>query len=297
MPRAVLIMMVAFMTTSQPPPGAPRVIWSARVSATAEHPAVTGTDGTACTSCHAEIINRPVVHGPAAAGTCSACHVETSVAERRRIGLKSGASSHRTAALCTTCHAEIAERLSEPHRHAPVAAGDCTACHDPHGSSFRFQLPADGNRACTTCHEDIAQMLAQSHAHAPAATSCQICHDPHAARRPAQLRAPENAVCLTCHFARAADGGMSDVQSMFGRHPRPDLERLISTGRRIRLNASLATGHPTVTHPVDGAQDPRVTGRTLGCASCHSPHGAPAAKLFRFGATNVSALCVECHRL
>jgi predicted CXXCH cytochrome family protein len=295
MPRSVQVMVLALIITSSPPSGAQSSPPATRVSATAEHPAVTGAEGAACTSCHADVLKHRVAHGPAAAGQCGACHVETKVANRRRMGLKSGASDRRTAALCTTCHTDIAERLTARHRHAPVAAGDCTACHDPHGSAVRFQLPAEGNRACTTCHEDIAQTLALSHAHAPALAACQLCHDPHAASARSQLRVPENTLCLTCHFEQATDTPEVDRGSIFGPHPRPDLDRLISTGRRIGLDPSLAAGHPTVAHPVDGRPDPRVKGRTLGCASCHNPHGARTAKLFRFGATNVSALCVQCH--
>jgi predicted CXXCH cytochrome family protein len=218
-----------------------------------------------------------------------------SVSGRRRVVLKGGASSRDTAALCFTCHEDIANRLKQPHRHAPVAAGNCTACHDPHGSPYRFQLPADGNRACTTCHEDIGQALAEARVHTPAATSCQICHDPHAASRPSQLRAPGNTVCLACHVDAPVDTALIDDGMLFGPHPSEDVKRLVATGPRILLDASLLSGHPTIAHPVDARQDPNQKGRTLGCASCHNPHGSPGVKLFRFGATSVSSLCVRCH--
>ncbi|HEV3486268.1 MAG TPA: cytochrome c3 family protein [Vicinamibacterales bacterium] len=239
--------------------------------------------------------SRPVMHGPVAAGQCSACHEVTSENGRRRVALKTGSAGRDTSTLCLTCHTDMTERLSQPHRHAPVAAGHCTACHDPHGSPFRFQLPAEGTRTCTTCHEDIAQALGERNVHTPAAASCQICHDPHAAGGPAQLRTAGNALCMTCHFDAIGDAQAIDVRVTFGRHPHPDLDSLIASGRRIRFDASRAIGHPTQAHPVDAREDPKTKGRTLGCASCHNPHGSPGAKLFRFRATNVSALCVQCH--
>jgi predicted CXXCH cytochrome family protein len=294
MPRTVRLMLLALTLAAQSLPGAHGSRLAARSSAPAEHPPVTGGDGAACTACHDEVTTRRVMHGPVAAGRCSTCHVVGTVAGRRRVVLKAGASSRDTATLCITCHTEIGDRLKQPHRHAPVAAGNCTACHDPHGSPFRFQLAADGNRACTTCHDDIAQALAQAHVHAPAAVSCQICHDAHAAEHPSQLRAASNTVCLACHVDAPVDAAVID-QGLFGRHPPADLDRLARTGPRILLDPSLLSGHPTVGHPVDGRPDPHEQGRTLRCASCHNPHGSMGAKLFRFGATGVSSLCVRCH--
>lgn len=298
MPRSVRLMLLALALAvqssagSQQSPG-PRL--DARTSSPAEHPPVRAADGAACTSCHDDVTARGVLHGPVAAGRCSTCHVVDSVGGRRRVMLKNRASSRDTAALCITCHEDIGERLKQPYRHAPVAAGNCTACHDPHGSPFRFQLPAESTRACTICHEEIAQALADKHAHEPAATSCQICHDPHAASRPAQMRAPANTVCLACHVDAPVDAALIGDGMLFGRHPSEDVGRLVATGPRIALDAALGSGHPTIAHPVDGRPDPSQKGRTLGCASCHNPHGAPGGKLFRFGAMDVSSLCVRCH--
>jgi predicted CXXCH cytochrome family protein len=297
MPWAARMMLFTFVLAVQSGASAHASRQRARTPAPAEHPPVTGSDGVACTACHADVIARPVMHGPVAAGNCSTCHVVGTVPGQRRVTLKGGVSSRDTARLCVTCHQETTDRLAEPHRHAPVAAGDCTACHDPHGSPFRFQLQSDGNRACTACHEDIAQALAQPHVHAPAAAACGICHDAHAASQPSQLRAPGNVVCLACHLDRAVDAAVVDGRSLFGRRPPDGIEQLIATGPRILLDASLALGHPTVGHPVDARPDPNHKGQTLGCASCHNPHGSAGAKLLRFGATGVSSLCVRCHSL
>lgn len=268
---------------------------AAPVRGAAPHPPVAAADGPACTQCHEGVTNHRVVHGPVAAGKCSTCHVVTGDAGNRRIALARGVSPKSTAPLCLTCHEDIAGRLTERHRHAPVAAGDCTACHDPHGSPFRFQLADEGNRACTRCHADIAEALAASHVHAPAAMSCQICHDAHAASRPAQLRAAANTVCVACHVDAPIDTALVDEGSVFGRHPANGVPRLVERAPRILLDGSLTAGHPTVRHPVDGRPDPTAKGRTLGCTSCHNPHGSRGAPLLRFGATGVSALCIRCH--
>jgi len=268
---------------------------SERATAKKDHPPVTAMTGAACTNCHADILARRVMHGPAASGDCAACHIVTSSAGTRRIGLKGNASSRDTAALCVACHTDTADRLKQAHRHAPVASGNCSACHDPHGSAYRFQLPADGNQTCMKCHEDIAQALAQTHVHGPAVNACVICHDAHAAAHPAQLKAAGNDMCVACHVDAAADAAASDPRALFGPARIDGLDTLISKAPRILLEGSLTMGHPTRGHPVDARPDPAEKGRSLRCASCHNPHGSVGAKLLRFGATGVSSLCIRCH--
>ena len=258
------------------------------------HPAVAG-DGAACITCHQEITGARVMHGPAAAGQCRACHVVDTSSGVRRVTLKDVGADGATARLCVTCHEEIATRLQQKHRHAPVASGKCTACHDPHGSPFRYQLPVEPARACVSCHQDIGDALTQAYVHAPAGASCQICHDPHAAAQPAQLRARSNEVCLACHIDAPPDRIAADAVSLFGAHRADAIDRLAASGSRILLDASLAAGHPTRGHPIEGREDPSRKGRTLECTSCHNPHGAAGAKLLRFGATGISSLCIRCH--
>ena len=66
---------------------------------------------------------------------------------------------------------------------------------------------------------------------------------------------------------------------------------------RFSKHVARVSGHPVTAHPVDARQDPTRKDLTLGCASCHNPHGTAVAKLLRFGATGVSSLCIRCHRM
>jgi len=272
-------------------------VWSGTIAAAAEHPPVAALTKAGCDGCHEPVTSHRMLHGPVAAGDCAACHVVDDTPGRRRISLKLATPGGDTSALCVSCHQENGERLKQAHRHAPVAAGRCTACHDPHGSEFRFQLAEEGNGACVRCHADIAQALAQSHAHAPAAAACSICHDAHAGPQPAQMKAAANLVCLACHADARSGRPEIDVRALLGRGPLDGLDRLISTASHIGLDASLRAGHPTIGHPVDGRPDPAEPARTLRCTSCHNPHGTTAAKLLRFGAAGASPLCVRCHTI
>ncbi len=271
---------------------------SASASTATRHPALAGAQNDAtCASCHTDITTRKVLHGPVAVGTCLRCHTLNQAGDRVAIGLANGATSENTAPLCVTCHEDMAARLKQAHVHAPVAAGGCTVCHDPHGSAFPFQLRAQRNEACLTCHEDVAEALRLKVLHVPAAASCVLCHDPHASPFPAQTRQRLNGLCLSCH---APEAFTPDDETPTGR--RAWQRALAAAGlsgsrRHIGLNAVGAAGHPVYGHPVQGVRDPLEKGRELTCVSCHNPHGAAGGALFRFGAINVSGLCIKCHSL
>jgi len=68
--------------------------------------------------------------------------------------------------LCVTCHKEMKQTLaSAQFLHGPVRAGNCSACHDPHGGQFAGLLDRSFPRTfytrfdvkkydlCFTCHE------------------------------------------------------------------------------------------------------------------------------------------------
>jgi predicted CXXCH cytochrome family protein len=296
MPRAVLMMLMGTAFLIEATAGAQNARPSGRAAARADHPPVSTAEARQCATCHAEVASHRVMHGPSASGACQTCHVVTvSNGRSTTIALAGGARRGDTKRLCVACHEEAAAGTGNPHVHAPVAAGDCTSCHDPHGSGFRYFLPAEGNGVCFTCHADVAEAVGKAFGHEPAAASCTLCHDPHAAKFPSQLRAGVNTVCLACHLEMGPDDALPDHVVLFGKTGAQQKE-LIANGSRIRLDATRRAGHPSVRHPIEGPSDPAAKARALSCASCHNPHGAKSRTLLRFGATGVSSLCVRCHQ-
>ena len=260
------------------------------------HPLVAAGDERACVACHREVTAHREMHGPTAAGACLSCHLPTESGGRQAMKLTHDGRRGDTRRLCFQCHKEVESRMRDARVHAPVAAGDCVACHDPHGTAFRFQLSAQGNGACLGCHADVGQALAQRFKHGPAEASCAICHDPHAAKFPSQLRGPVNTVCLACHFNPPRQAAADDSAALFGKAIGTH-ERLLAEGPRIVLDRSLRSGHPNIGHPIEGPDDPLRKGQPLNCTSCHNPHGTSSRKLMRFEATGISSLCVRCHAL
>lgn len=79
--------------------------------------------------------------------------------------------------LCNSCHDR---KDTADHLHGPVAAGQCTFCHDPHGSSNPLFLKDLGRNLCLNCHN---QSSSEGHVSQDATNDCLGCHDPHGSEK------------------------------------------------------------------------------------------------------------------
>ena len=106
------------------------------------------------------------IHPPYRDKECDACH------ERER----GNRLTDPLPDLCYGCHDDFRDSLA--YLHGPVAAGQCTACHNPHMTKKPHLLKHSGNALCLFCHDK--NRLAQTKTHADKmGQNCQQCHDPH----------------------------------------------------------------------------------------------------------------------
>ncbi|HXX80731.1 MAG TPA: cytochrome c3 family protein [Thermodesulfovibrionales bacterium] len=120
----------------------------------------------------AEAESRGSVHGPYAAGQCSACHqrgTNVLVAPIREI--------------CLNCHRFNMEKRSV---HGPLASGGCIFCHVPHSSDNPFLLKPSLSNACIACHNETA--IRRAEYHQVADLRCTNCHDAHMSDKPYLLK-------------------------------------------------------------------------------------------------------------
>lgn len=215
-----------------------------------------------CASCHGNIVSTAVwKHGPQTSNLCLTCHQQSLTPWR--IGFPTGKIEEN----CLACHTGKRLWRTKKHVHGPMNVGGCTVCHNPHGDKYRYQLWAEGSgELCITCHGDKeikpGEKKPARFVHGIISGSgCVACHDPHATDHPFMLHKPINELCVGCH---------------------PVL-------------AGVQRGHPVSGHPVAAPAERRRPGRTLGCSSCHDPHGSPFRDLLI--ASNVGGqLCKECHK-
>jgi len=156
---------------------------------------------------------------------------------------------------CYSCHDDFSrgEGGKKVYLHAPVEAGECTGCHDPHFSALpKLQKLEKG---CQECHDPFPEGKS---VHEPVADGeCVACHSPHAGPAPKQLLRPGNSLCLGCH------------EEPHTRH-----------------RSAAVRGTMTVVPD----EFPREKGE-LSCAGCHAPHRSDEANLFRTSQQKLCAVC------
>ncbi|MFA6147210.1 MAG: cytochrome c3 family protein [bacterium] len=163
---------------------------------------------------------------------------------------------------CYACHNDFskAEGGKKVFLHAPVASGECTACHDPH-FAVRPKLQKIG-KGCLECHDPFAT---SGSVHLPAGNGeCRVCHGPHASQAPKQLVRPGNDLCLECH-------------KELHRSHRSSSSSPSSVGAMSRVPDDF---------PVERGE--------LVCLGCHVPHQSPNTRLFRKAQDE---LCKICHSI
>jgi predicted CXXCH cytochrome family protein len=121
--------------------------------------------------------------------------------------------------VCFRCHVDIEAAMNtKAFRHGPAAQGQCTTCHDPHGSATPFWLRRSAFELCTTCHSEkfderhvvVGFVYGDSHPKkgrphprkAGFEFSCTGCHNPHAARARFLWQydsSSREVLCRTCH--------------------------------------------------------------------------------------------------
>ncbi len=242
-----------------------------------------------CMTCHVDVGEHPVLHGPVGANSCDACHRLVSEQNHTYALARQGAD------LCLFCHDMSFTGL--PFVHEPLIAGACTACHDPHGGATDMLLGADSlDELCRRCHEDPTD--SRRVVHGPvAAGACTVCHPPHAARYPGLLSAPGADLCLSCHAVLKSQLATlrvvhapvaSDCLACHDAH---------ASNHEMLLDADAPllclTCHETIRHTLETAATQHAAVTTeRACLNCHEPHASDFPRILQ---NDMQALCFECH--
>jgi len=170
-----------------------------------------------CFTCHPDIDEKYKKSKSKHAGLyldkgCATCHLPHFSSSEKLLNKKE-------IDLCLTCHSEknaisskspkdIAIELKQTFLHGPIAQGQCSVCHDPHGSKFEKLLNGPYPESiyasyapeiydlCFSCHDQAlltmeigkatdfrngSQNLHYLHAAIPRkGRTCRACHQPHA---------------------------------------------------------------------------------------------------------------------
>ena len=256
--------------------------------------AFAGTCST--TDCHADISQMTNSHSPVAEGDCSSCHER--VQEQHPLAKGSSFQLVESGAnLCYQCHDKFGRKLTV---HSPVKDGDCTDCHNPHGSNTdRFLLPVDHNltELCTQCHD--SDLFTNKVVHGPAASgACTQCHDPHEANLPKLLKKKPQELCTSCH-TEIADGMAnspvihaavkeSSCTSCHNPHSAPAAKLLQKDIEELCMDCHGDVGRKAKKAKVKHA----ALYRPEKCSACHATHFSQYPALLAMPEQDV---CLSCH--
>jgi DmsE family decaheme c-type cytochrome len=269
------------------------ILFSAVVTASDEDNALQISGDSCMTSqCHGDLKERKYVHGPIAAGQCEACHGES---PKHADSPQKHKFKHieSTSEICYACHEQF---QTKEFMHSPVSEGECTSCHDPHGSSHKLQLVAGGGELCFSCHDE--DIVAGKYVHGPAAVGgCVACHDPHTADYAKNLRADGPELCFNCHTEKenAINGAdyvhtpvSEDCTGCHDPHSAPEKFMLFSRVPSLCLEChdeqKKQISQASVKH---GALE---TDRS--CLNCHDVHKSNISKNL---VDDPMDLCMSCH--
>jgi predicted CXXCH cytochrome family protein len=244
-----------------------------------------------CTTagCHAQILDHEVLHAPAAISSCDSCHTYTDPAEHAFTLKREGAE------LCTFCHLGAGtQRALVGHR--PFDEGNCTGCHDPHGSHDSNFLKADTQAGlCMLCHADVRT---GTHVHTPAADGeCLGCHSAHDADHKGLLTRDGSAMCYTCHedthdlvtnAVMVHKPAGEDCLACHQAHASDHANHLSAEPLELCTNChpgpAMTARHAPVTHSAV------LEGRA--CLNCHQPHASNHEGMLHLDPV---ASCLACH--
>ncbi|MDD2847692.1 MAG: cytochrome c3 family protein [Desulfuromonadaceae bacterium] len=206
----------------QPPPGFQRYYFHVpanesactpchRMEATLNDMHPVKPEDSPCYQCHKRKDNRTYKHKPVSAWACFSCH-EVVTGKRKYTTMKPEQS------ICFLCHSNQQKLWKNKKvHHGPTAVGNCSVCHDPHGSNWPSLVYMHPTDLCLNCHNDkksglhvIAGFFAKGHPvrgdknplKPDRPFSCAGCHNPHAGDSQSLLnkeRDNNSVYCQTCH--------------------------------------------------------------------------------------------------
>lgn len=251
-------------------------------------------EGGNCISstCHPTLGRETFVHMPVQERECGICH-GASPEHRVNPNKYAFGKIKVISDVCFECHLRF---QTGKFTHSPVRSGECLACHDPHGSPYKFLLIAQGGALCFSCHDE--GIVSERYVHGPAdAGGCLACHEPHSSKHMKNLRAASPNLCFTCHPEREREFREAKVVHKPAMEDCTNCHNPHSAAKQYML----AYDPPTLcfqchkrkeewVNNVNVKHGALVTGKS--CLNCHEPHASNIAKRLSMAPLD---LCLTCH--
>jgi len=202
--------------------------------------------------------------------------------------------------VCQDCH-DLSDELQAGVDHAPVAAGECTACHNPHASRFAKLLLDRPGPLCDKCHPSVAREQGLATVHKPVAEGqCSDCHSPHGSSHRDLLVASGSELCSNCHESIASWRSKSNQHSPFAQGDCGTCHEPHASNTDGLLKTA-GSGVCQSCHSFDEPFRQAHAGypvQNASCQTCHDPHASSRQGLFRETVHEAFASgdCQTCHQ-
>lgn len=258
-------------------------------------------------SCHNNIDDKKIKHGPFADRSCIECHNPHGTPYKKF-------TQKDRSALCFICHTESEGMVnSDKVVHFPVKQGECTLCHDPHQSNVAYHLKFDSIvDLCSSCHSKT--MVKYKFMHDPFESGdCNACHSPHVSDFKRLLAEEGSTLCLTCHQEREEefkrkyvhepvkkdcslchDPHGSDAESHL-KTPKDKNGKYIKYAQPLKESCLVCHRklHPEVAKQIESSSVPHSPVAEGKCTTCHTPHSTNFKKQLN---TSMQDACFKCHK-
>ncbi len=254
--------------------------------------------------CHAGIKKYKYLHGPVGAMQCDICHQASKKDIQKHMSRPKSFVDFKVPtgdkSVCLMCHDG---KWSGKNIHEPVANGDCTGCHNPHGGVNRFFIPTKKEAdTCFECHEN--NKTVKKFLHGPVgAGECTACHTPHASDYKFQLKTAADKICYKCHsdklhwndypvkhrpFVKSCtlchDAHNSDVKN----HLKAKSEKELC----LKCHAKIKK-HEKIVKEIKNSKYKHKPVAMGECGKCHNPHATKYGSLLKADEKNI---CFQCHK-
>jgi predicted CXXCH cytochrome family protein len=203
--------------------------------------------------------------------------------------------------VCYGCHSDQESKFKKNFIHKPVQDGDCTPCHNVHGSDQPKLLKEAVPQLCTPCHSDLMKAAtpaagAQGSAHMPfTGGECLSCHDAHASNVAGMIVKKEQILCLECHtdIGKELAGAKSkhapvvngDCTKCHNPHTAKLNKLLVAQGLDLCLSC-----HKQLKERMSKGKVHSPVQKD--CVTCHTHHDSKQPHLLTDTLLN---LCMQCH--
>ena len=196
------------------------------------------------------------LHEPYQKKECASCH------DRNAMGKTKMPSPE----LCYECHDNFNQEYEV--LHAPVAAGNCSECHNPHQSKLKNLLIQNDQALCLNCHDGAIIIADKVHKEIEK-ENCTTCHSAHGGNNNFSLLVGS---CYECHenfekeFKFLHAPVASDNCSQCHESHKTDKPKLL-----IVSNNNLCTSCHDSKELYQGKEHKNIEDKR--CSECHDPHG------------------------